>query len=356
MKCKKVVSMAMAGVMTLAMAVPSMAADPLQTVITGKYEEITLDVVVMPTGSATINPYEMPVPVMDTNTSPAKIAGKTLNTAGKIASQPLAMYNKTNVALNVGATVTAANISEGLELVTKNIGTKATEKQVQVYLEAKQETTLASGDVGKSKAAGVIGDFDGGKLADIFNTWEASTYNAANTNQVLVNPEAAATKKGLAIMNAGKEEGGKMVPDTGSFVLYRLGGNCVESPETAWTGTDKFDVNVVFSFTPVKYTEVTGAAAGTISASPASIDVGGTASSTITVTAPSGTTFSANATYEWTVTPGATAVSIDSGTGTASIVVSGDGTGTPGTATVSVVVTDGTTIYKPADVTLTVTA
>ena len=42
-------------------------------------------------------------------------------------------------------------------------------------------------------------------------------------------------------------------PNTGSYVLYRLGGACVESPETAWaegSSGDKFNVNVSFSFTP----------------------------------------------------------------------------------------------------------
>ena len=45
----------------------------------GKYEEIVLDVVLMPTGKAVINPYGMPVKALDTQTVPQEIAdGRSL--------------------------------------------------------------------------------------------------------------------------------------------------------------------------------------------------------------------------------------------------------------------------------------
>ncbi len=72
--------------------------------------------------------------------------------------------------------------------------------------------------------------------------------NQTNANQVIVNPESPITKKGIATMTKADVDG---KPQAGSYVLYRLGGNCSEEPEVAWKTTDKFDVKVAFSFTPV---------------------------------------------------------------------------------------------------------
>jgi len=264
MKSKKLVLMALVIVLTLSLAIPAiMAAN--ETVISGKYEEIVLDVVLMPTGKAVINPYGMPVKALDTQTVPQEIAGKTLKTAGKIATQPLVMYNKTDVDLSVGATVSASGVS-GLELSTSTVSPTSADKKAQVYLEdqqnttrekkrsrfsreAQQDTTLTGTDYTiTADTAGFIGTVDGAKLVDAFNAWPASTYNQTNANQVIVNPESPITKKGIATMTKADVDG---KPQAGSYVLYRLGGNCSEEPEVAWKTTDKFDVKVAFSFTPV---------------------------------------------------------------------------------------------------------
>ena len=247
MKSKKLVLMALVIVLTLSLAIPAiMAAN--ETVISGKYEEIVLDVVLMPTGKAVINPYGMPVKALDTQTVPQEIAGKTLKTAGKIATQPLVMYNKTDVDLSVGATVSASGVS-GLELSTSTVSPTSADKKAQVYLEAQQDTTLTGTDYTiTADTAGFIGTVDGAKLVDAFNAWPASTYNQTSTNQVIVNPESPITKKGIATMTKADVDG---KPQAGSYVLYRLGGNCSEEPEVAWKTTDKFDVKVAFSFTPV---------------------------------------------------------------------------------------------------------
>lgn len=247
MKSKKLVLMALVIVLTLSLAIPAiMAAN--ETVISGKYEEIVLDVVLMPTGKAVINPYGMPVKALDTQSTPQEIAGKTLKTAGKIATQPLVMYNKTDVDLSVGATVSASGVS-GLELSTSTVSPTSADKKAQVYLEAQQDTTLTGTDYTiTADTAGFIGTVDGAKLVDAFNAWPASTYNQTNANQVIVNPESPITKKGIATMTKADVDG---KPQAGSYVLYRLGGNCSEEPEVAWKTTDKFDVKVAFSFTPV---------------------------------------------------------------------------------------------------------
>ena len=247
MKSKKLVLMALVIVLTLSLAIPDIRA-AIETVISGNYEEIVLDVVLMPTGKAVINPYGMPVKALDTQTVPQEIAGKTLKTAGKIATQPLVMYNKTDVDLSVGATVSASGVS-GLELSTSTVSPTSADKKAQVYLEAQQNTTLTGTDYTiTADTAGFIGTVDGAKLVDAFNAWPASTYNQTSTNQVIVNPESPITKKGIATMTKADVDG---KPQSGSYVLYRLGGNCSEEPEVAWKTTDKFDVKVAFSFTPV---------------------------------------------------------------------------------------------------------
>ena len=114
---KRVASAALAGALALSMAAPAFAS---QSVITGNYKEIRLAVTVPTTGKAVINPYGMPVKALDTQSTPQEIAGKTLKTAGKIATQPLVMYNKTDVDLSVGATVSASGVS-GLELSTSTV-------------------------------------------------------------------------------------------------------------------------------------------------------------------------------------------------------------------------------------------
>lgn len=247
MKSKKLILIALTVALVLSAAVPAiMAAN--ETVINGAYEEILIDVVVMPTAKATINPYGMPVPVYDTAATPAKIEGKTLKTAGQIATQPLVMYNKTDSKLSVGATVTASGVS-GLELVS-SIPANSDEKQAMVFLEAQQAQSLTGDDYvvvddTHPLPAGYIGTVDGAKLVDEFNDWPASTYSASATNMILVDADDPVSKAGIAVMDEADSDG---KPQTTSYVLYRLAGKCVEEPETAWRTSDKFTVKVAFSF------------------------------------------------------------------------------------------------------------
>lgn len=345
MKCKKLITLALAGVMTLSMAaVPGMAAS--ETVIKGAFEPITIDVVVMPTGKAQLNPYSMPVKAMDTQATPAQIGTSTLNTAGQIATQPLAMYNKTDVDLSVGATVSAENVSSSLELVSRSIAASVTDKQALVYLEAKQDRTLTATDAGQAAGAGVIGDLNGANLVAAFNAWDATSYNKTDASQILVNAGEATTKKNIAIMDAGTGS----APNAGGFVLYRLGGECTAEPETAWAASDKFDIKVAFSFTPIKYEVLSGADGGTVALGSATISRNGNTTATYAV--PSGVTLSSDAVYAWSMT----------GTDAANFTITGSGTnvtvthaGTSGdTADVKLVITDGLVKYEPAVQTITV--
>lgn len=271
MKCKKLIALALAGVMTLALAAPSFAADNA-TVITGMFKEITIDVVVPRTGSAVINPYSMPVKaVYGKDESGKELDAGNLSTAGAVSTQPLVAINKTDVALDVGATVTAT--VKGSLLLGKAAITDSTKtKTAVVYLETLNNAEL---DAAKQLDAGDILDedaedakpicgMDGTKVVAAFNAWETTSYDfttgAKNEGKVLAGATAV-TKTKLCTLGAatiGVPEGGTeevATPDASGFMLYRLGGDVVKNPSTAWNEKDGVSVNVAFSFSPTEAKE-----------------------------------------------------------------------------------------------------
>lgn len=292
MKCKKIAALALTGVMTLALAVPAFAAAPA-TKISGAFEEITISVTLPGTAKAVINPYSMPVKAIADDGSTALTE---LTTSGKIATNPMIMYNGTEINLNVGATVTATvPTTSGLELVSTAVRDTTTDKQAQVYLEVMRDNTLLNADLSSTDASAVSG-VDGAKAVAAFNNWPATTYDRTARNQVLVSADEPQTKENLAIMAAGVENSGAVEPQKGSFILYRLAGSVAKNPDEAWAATDTFEVNVAFTFSPVE--PLTG---GTISLTTSAI-----ATNELAVAAPAGVDMT-GATYKWEiVNPGST--------------------------------------------------
>lgn len=316
MKSKKLIAMGLAVVMTLALCVPAFAED---TVITGMYKEIKIDVEIPNTGSAVINPYNMPVKAMyqPATGDPEEVGA--LTTAGKIATQPLIGVSTCEVALDVGATVTGTP-KGNLILANKDISALKTNSAV-VYLECKQDTTLdktklatAGSEATEKPISGIVG----ADAVTAFNAWESSTYNfgtdaaaaAANSDKVLVS-ESGATKLGLCTLAAAKDNAGTMEPQAGSFLLARLGGDVVQSPLDAWTAADGVVVNVAFTFTPAAPKE--GKAFSTNGTGDA---VAAGAPVKITAALPDDVTAVGTVTYKWELVEGGTAkiVSVKSGT------------------------------------------
>lgn len=352
MKCKKLIATGLAGVMTLALAAPSFAAD---TVITGKVEEIEIAVEIPGKTTAVINPYEMPIQALAPQTTgdPKKMGA--LTTAGKIATQPLIGVSTCEVALDVGATVTGVPQGD-LMLSNRDISTLRTKSAV-VYLECKQDTTIATADA-LATAADPISGVAGAKAVAAFNAWPKSSYNfatddvaaKANADKVLVT-EAGSTKLGLCTIAAAKDTldatgsagtDGELDPQPGGFFLARLGGDVVQNPTDPWVAADGVIVNVSFTFTPAAPKE-----GGTISIS------GAVADSNVKVKAvkPDGTDFTADATYEWTITdPGTTTATSVSTSGA----LQSAGTLATGTIKIKCTVTDGGVKYIIPETTLTV--
>ena len=349
MKSKKLIAMGLAVVMTAALAVPALAAN---TVITGMYQEIQIDVDVSPVGTAVINPYGMPVKAMYKATPEAEpVAVDTLKTAGKIATQPLVAVNKCDVTLDVGATV-SGTVKGSLMLASKDVSTLKTKSAV-VYLECKQDTTLDNTNLSSTDADQPIEGVKGADLVAAFNDWDATSYDfgtdAVNAGKILVGTTAK-TKANLCTMAAAEESatpGDPMEPQKGSFMLFRLGGDVVQAPTDAWTAKDGVVVNVAFTFTPAAPREG-GAITGTAAVAASKL--------VATVAAPAGVTFSANARYVWAVVEdNGTAIdtATDNGDGTCDFTSSG--TLAAGTVKVTCTVTDMGIQYVTPATELTVT-
>lgn len=291
MKFKKISALVLTGAMTLALAAPAYAVDANTTVIDGKYKTITIDVSVPTTGSAVINPYSMPVKAVADDTNKTELTEVT--TAGKIATNPLVIYNKTTTNLSVGATVTAeVPTTSGLEIVAAPVKDTVTDKQAQVYLEAIRDTSLKNTDVVTTPDATSICGLKGDNVIKAFNTWAPTTFNKSAKNQIPVTPGEDSIKEGIAVMSAGKTTGtgssAVTKPEPGSFVLVRLAGTVAKNPENKWAATDTFKVNVAFTFTPLA--PLTG---GAITLSNATV-----ANNALAIAAPAGVELK-NAVYKW---------------------------------------------------------
>lgn len=359
MKCKKLIALGLSAVTALSLSVPAFAEN---TIITGTYSEIKIDVTIPGTGEATINPYNMPVKAMYKPATGEAEAIGTLTTAGKIATQPLIGYSTCEVALDVGATVTGTAKGD-LMLASKDI-TGVKTKSAVIYLECKQDNTLTVAEVSSDAADKPISGIKGTNAVSAFNAWPATTYSFAdgadNGGKLLVGAVAKTGTK-LCTLAAGadtvKADGtagtdGVLDPQAGGFMLARLGGDVVQNPTTAWTARDGVVVNVAFTFTPAEPKE-----GGEISLSEDSI----AANPTVTVLAPEGVTFSGNETYAWEiVTADGSGVGLLNGSSSTASILDSDGATTNLVAakefTVKCTVTDGGIKYVSTSEALQLTA
>lgn len=349
MKCKKISALVLTGAMTLALAAPAYAADANTTEISGAYKAITIDVSVPTTGSAIINPYSMPVKAVADDTSHTELTEVT--TAGKIATNPLVIYNKTTINLSVGATVTAEVPStSGIEMVDVAVKDTVTDKQAQVYLEAVRDTSLKNTDIVDPADATSICGLNGANVIKAFNKWESTTYNKSAKNQIGVMPGEERSKEGIAILSAGKTTGSGSTavtkPEPGSFALVRLAGTVAKKPDNKWAATDTFKVNVAFTFTPLA-----PLAGGAINLTTAAF-----ATNELAIAAPTGVELK-NETYKWEMvnTDGTSAADGFNDDTSATPALTSTGTLQAGTANVKCTVTngDGSMYVTTTTVTLT---
>lgn len=295
MKIKKLMSLALAGVMTLSLAVPAFAADPeglgnLETTIEGTYAAADIDVVVPQTGNVYVNPYGLAA-------TATKSDGTTkVPLAGDVMSIPMSIKNRSTSYLSVGAEVSVVvPDTSGIKLASEALTDDITGKTIYAQLEVVRAPDSVTGDDTSEANTKALND----KVIDA----SAVEDNWAGSGKVVLNSRSAVAGEMLATMKPATMNNGAFSSyGAGSIAMFRISGDCAAvSSRDPWAETDTFTVNVVFNFAPFAPTTYgvtvdtatkTGQAQlGTVSADKANAEAG----ETVTVTA---TVSSTNATYD----------------------------------------------------------
>lgn len=224
MKCKKLMSAALAGAMALSLAVPAFAADKdiaadgaNEIDITGTLQAPTVKVVIPDDASTSVilNPYGLEVTV-GSDKATDQVINKTVY-----------MKNLTQCNVQVSAAVTGTlPAAGGVTFATAPISTAAkapTTKQVFMYFEM---STSTDGSTEPS--------------------WKAFGKTAA-ANQIVVAKTASAAKT-MVVM--AKSPDGSATADANGYAAFHLAGDCADQSTTAWAATDAVSVKVAFTFLP----------------------------------------------------------------------------------------------------------
>jgi hypothetical protein len=246
---KRIMSLVLAGAMAASLAVPAFAAETTEeknekneTKITATYEAVKIDVTVPTTGTAVINPYALPVQIGTADGTESGTAVKMEN--AQIVTKALALRNKTDIDLNVSATVTTA-ITDGsdMTLSTTALTSTDTAKKAFVFLETQPSAITGDDD---AVTAGLATGYKSASWTD------PTKFSDTATNAVALSSAKAVTKSNIGTLaKATMDNDGAFSAYAAGSVLYiRLNGNVVQSPKTAWAATDGFTSTIAFTFTP----------------------------------------------------------------------------------------------------------
>lgn len=304
MKTKKFLSLVLAMVMALSLAVPAFASANTDTSLTqstaigGTTKIPTIKITVPATGSVVLNPYEMGVTV----------DGNTIS--DPIVSVPQYVINASDVAVKVKATVTGKP-SGAAKLVDASTATDTT---------------------------GINNVF----LQYIYEIGDDNTVDPDGTNKIVVKAKGEATDLGTLAQGTGTAAAA-----AGAYLAYKLTGDLVAIPTKAWTEKDTVSVNVAYTFIPQKY-EAAPPSAGDASVT---VAISGT---TATATFNAGTSGLTATSYAWTSSD--TTEATVSGSTTATETISQAGTATSGNTSiiaVTVTLSNGATVTGSATYTCT---
>lgn len=267
---KRFGSIVMAGAMALSLVVPAFAeaaANPNQTVVDGGYVATPISVIVPATGSATINPYGLPVVVS------AKADGTAISIADQqITNVPMYIGNYGTTPLDVNASL-LVKPEGGVSIKGSALAAADKGKEMNVTLEIAGLNDDAYKQSIESEAL-VLALHE--KFADDA-TWDglvaANKLTApAYTKGATTAPAAAKSSAKLATLGAATVEGEAITYGPKSIALFRLVGEMREEPEKTesgnqvedpWTTEDGFEATIVFKFKPsAKYTVTIGTVTG----------------------------------------------------------------------------------------------
>ncbi len=174
-----------------------------------------INVTVPETGKILINPYNMVVEMGEGSYS------------GQIISEPAFIENYSDVNIQVDVAITA-EIYEGSSMTLSTSSTASstsTSKRAFIYFEMHPA------------------DNDNWSSVE----WD-DTYD--KTKHVVVSATAEKTKTNIAVLSA-KTLDGDIAP--GGYGAFRLTGDAIKSPKNEWTEDDGLNVNIVFTFVPLRF-------------------------------------------------------------------------------------------------------
>jgi hypothetical protein len=244
--CKKLMSLALAGVMAASLAVPAFAAEETESTtntkltISGTYQAVTVAVVVPTTGEVVINPYALPVEIGKDASDKAVEVEKQ-----QIVTKPLAIKNQSKVDLDVNVTATAT-VKGALTLATAAIEKPAEDTKNDAFVYLAFADSALSGD-NDTVTTGAITE----AYAKV--EWPAYVATGDGSESVLVLKTSAQTKAGMATLKAStfdEDSGEWKAYAEGSISYLGLTGQCAQNPKTAWTAKDGLSATIAFTFTP----------------------------------------------------------------------------------------------------------
>jgi len=252
MKTNRFVSLALAGAMATAMTVPALAVDPpnMSTKFTSTYTAPTISVVVPQSAAAVINPLGLGMSVKDSNDA-------NFNLTGQIVSAPAAIENKSDLRLDIGATVIGSikavsdadfTLMKFAATTTKGSGTEGTEGYVAPATgkSAFVQLQVASGGAAFASKE----DVDAIQDAVIAESAKDATWASAGAVTVSTKEVTGTKLATLEKPTIDTTDGSFTSHKAGSVALIRLTGDCVKAPKGGWSEKDGFEVNVTFTFEP----------------------------------------------------------------------------------------------------------
>lgn len=239
MKTKKIVSLILALVMSLALCVPAFAATPAnpgeKTVdMAGAIREPIISVDVNTTGNALVlNPYELKYVITPADATATPAVAEVSSTAA-IVNKTAYIQNFSETNVSVGATFTATldtTTNKDVKLLTAPATKASTTKDIFLFFDIKavdaKDEAVTWGEYDKAAATQLAYSAKGTTKANLVVLAKAATPADAATP---TNTPAVAAAKGVA--------------------AFHIGGTANGQASALWTTDDTVSASVVFTFTP----------------------------------------------------------------------------------------------------------
>jgi hypothetical protein len=244
--CKKLLSLALAATMAAALAVPAFADETKESTtnrsltVSGTYKAVDIAVVVPSTGTVVVNPYALPVTIVDKTDDAAAIVVK----GRQIVTKPMAIKNQSDTKLDINVSYTA-KVQGALTFATAPIDdvTKDTKNDAFVCIDIVETTVTEDSAI------------DAAYGEQTWHTYDktTSTTEDKNPNMLVVKATTTAVSKaGMGTLAAASldDDGAFSAYNSGSIAFVGLTGQCAQAPKTAWTAKDGMSVTIAFTFTP----------------------------------------------------------------------------------------------------------